>query len=242
MIHVDVKTLGRIPDGGGHRRLGRAAVKANSRTRNLAEGARSNRGLLRGYTFIHHGLDDHSRYVYSEILPDETKETAPAFMRNAIAAFAAHGVKIKRVMTDTGSCYRSRLFARTLAEAGISHKRTRPYRPQTKGKVESFNRIIMEEWAYARTYTSAGAERDRSHPGTRTKRLFHQLQRKNHLIPAGVASKYTILDLASPCRRSGQGLCAKYCPDGGTTQMAHTLGSAPAFTASGYTHYLVQQI
>lgn len=124
MIHVDVKKLGRISDGGGHRGLGRVAGEANARARDLAEGARKNRGLLRGFTFIHHAVDDHSRYGYSEILADETKETAAAFMRNAIAAFTAHGVKIQRVLTDNGSCYRSRLFAKTLTEAGIRHKRT----------------------------------------------------------------------------------------------------------------------
>lgn len=129
MIHIDVKKLGRIPDGGGHRSLGRIAGEANARARNPAEGAYKRRGLLRGYEFIHHAVDDHSRYVYSEIRPDETKETAAAFIRNAIAAFATHGVKIQRVLTDNGSCYRSRLFAQTLTEAGIRHKRTRPYRP-----------------------------------------------------------------------------------------------------------------
>jgi transposase InsO family protein len=164
MIHVDVKKLGRIPEGGGHRSVGRPAGEANKRTRNSAEGVSRGRGLLRGYTFIHHAVDDHSRYVYSEILPDETKETAAAFMRNAIAAFAAHGVKIQRVLTDNGSCYRSRLFAQTLTDAGIRHKRTRPYRPQTNGKVERFNRILLEEWAYARPYTSE-AERQALLPG-----------------------------------------------------------------------------
>jgi len=154
MIHVEVKKLGRIPNGGGHRSLGRVAGQANARARNLAEGTRENRGMLRGYTFIHHALDDHSRYVYSEILPDETKETASAFMANAIAAFAAHGVKIPRVLTDNGACYRSKAFAKVLANAGISHKGTRPYRPQTNGKVERFSRILLEEWAYARPYTS----------------------------------------------------------------------------------------
>lgn len=92
--------------------------------------------------------------MYSEILPDETKETATAFMRNAIAAFAAHGVKIRRVLTDNGACYRSRPFAEVLAGAGISHKRTRHYRPQTNGKVERLNRILLEEWAYASAYSS----------------------------------------------------------------------------------------
>ncbi|WP_285245782.1 IS481 family transposase [Pseudarthrobacter sp. fls2-241-R2A-127] len=154
MIHVDIKKLGRIPDGGGHRIHGRVQGKANSRAQNLGEGRAKYRGQVRGYTFLHHAVDDHSRFVYSEILPDETQTTASAFMRNAIAAFAAQGVKIEKVLTDNGSCYRSRAFAAVLAEAGIRHKRTKPYRPQTNGKVERFNRILQEEWAYARAYGS----------------------------------------------------------------------------------------
>jgi transposase InsO family protein len=163
MLHVDIKKLGRIPEGGGHRVHGRAQGEANSRARNLREGRRQDRGQIRGYTFLHHAVDDHSRFVYSEILPDETKETASAFMRNAIAAFADRGVKIQRVLTDNGACYRSRAFAAVLAEAGIRHKRTRPYRPQTNGKVERFNRILQEEWAYARPYGSE-AERQVCYP------------------------------------------------------------------------------
>lgn len=134
MIHVDVKKLGRIPDGGGHRSLGRVAGQANVRARNLAEGARKNRRLLRGYTFIHHAVDDHSRYVYSEILPDETKETASAFMRNAIAAFAAHGVKIQRVLTDNGSCYRSKTFAQVLEKLGSDTNAPGPTDPKPTAK------------------------------------------------------------------------------------------------------------
>jgi len=163
MIHVDIKKLGRIPDGGGHRVHGRVQGAANSRARNLGEGRPKDRGQVRGYSFLHHAVDDHSRFVYSEILPDETKETASAFMLNAIAAFAARGVKIQRVLTDNGACYRSRTFAAVLAEAGIKHKRTRPYRPQTNGKVERFNRILQEEWAYAKTYRSE-SERQACYP------------------------------------------------------------------------------
>lgn len=129
------RRVGRIPNGGGHRVRGRVQGEANSRARNLSEGQPKGRGQVRGYTFLHHAVDDNSRFVYSEILPDETKETASAFMTNAIAAFAAHGVKIQRVLPDNGACYRSRAFASVLAEAGIRHKRTRPYRPQTNGKV-----------------------------------------------------------------------------------------------------------
>ena len=163
MIHVDIKKLGRIPNGGGHRIHGRVQGEANARARNLAEGRPQDRGQVRGYTFLHHAVDDHSRFVYSEILPDETKETASAFMRNAIAAFAAKGVQIQRVLTDNGACYRSRAFAAVLTEAGIKHKRTRPYRPQTNGKVERFNRILKEEWAYAKAYGSE-TERQSCYP------------------------------------------------------------------------------
>ncbi|MGO4860399.1 DDE-type integrase/transposase/recombinase, partial [Arthrobacter sp. 2MCAF14] len=84
---------------------------------------------------LQHAVGDRSRYVYSEILPDEAKETAASFIRNPIAAFSVKGVKIQQVLTDNGSCYRSKAFARILAEAGIRHKRTRPYRPETNGKV-----------------------------------------------------------------------------------------------------------
>ena len=101
MIHVDIKKLGRIPNGGGHRVHGRVQGEANSRATNLADGRRKDRGQVRGYTFLHHAVDDHSRFVYSEILPDETKETASASMRNAIAAFAAWGVTSQRVLTAT---------------------------------------------------------------------------------------------------------------------------------------------
>jgi transposase InsO family protein len=188
MIHVDIKKLGRIPDGGGHRFHGRVQGEANSRARNLSEGRRKDRGQVRGYTFIHHAVDDHSRFVYSEILPDETKETASAFMLNAIAAFAAHGVKIRRVLTDNGACYRSRPFAQVLAEAGISHKRTRPYRPQTNGKVERFNRILLEEWAYASAYSSESQRR-----ACYQRFIEHYNQRRPHtaLKGASPASRVT---------------------------------------------------
>lgn len=182
MIHVDMKKLGRIPDGGGHRIEGRVQGKANSRARNLGEGRAKHRGQVRGCTFLHHAVDDHSRYVYSEILPDETQATASAFMRNAIAAFAAKGVKIQRVLTDNGSCYRPRAFAAVLAEAGISHKRTRPYRPQTNGKVERFNRILQEEWAYAKAYRSE-AECQSCYPDF----IEHYNQRRPHTALKGAS-------------------------------------------------------
>jgi transposase InsO family protein len=138
MVHVDVKKLGRIPDGGGHKVLGRAVGKRDRR-----------RGM--GYWFIHNAVDDCTRLAYSELLTDERKETAAGFWRRANAYFNSVGVTVQRVLTDNGACYRSRDFAAALGD-DITHKRTRPYRPQTNGKVERFNRTMLEEWAYAQPY------------------------------------------------------------------------------------------
>jgi transposase InsO family protein len=155
LIHVDIKKLGRIPDGGGHRIHGRAQGTRNSSAHREPARPRKVHGRPNlGYAFLHHAVDDHSRYAYSEILADEKKETATAFMTRAIAHFASIGVTTARVMTDNGSCYRSRMFREVLADNGIKHKWTRPYRPQTNGKVERFNRTLQEEWAYARPYLS----------------------------------------------------------------------------------------
>lgn len=143
LVHVDIKKLGRIPDGGGWRKLG-AAGRRNSSKRTPM-----------GYAFLHHAVDDHSRLAYSEILGDERKETAAAFWRRANTFFANAGITVQAVMTDNGSCYRSHDFADALDR--IKHRRTRPYRPQTNGKVERFNRTLAEEWAYAATYTSDAA-------------------------------------------------------------------------------------
>jgi hypothetical protein len=104
-----------------------AARQSQTRARNLAVDRRIDRGQVSEAT----PSSDSSRFVYSEILSDETKETASTFMRHAVNAFALLGVKVQRVLTDNGSCYRSRAFAEVLTEAGISHKRTRPYRPGT---------------------------------------------------------------------------------------------------------------
>ena len=101
-----------------------------------------------GYAYLHHAVDDHSRLAYSEIHADEKKETAAAFWLRAAAYFASCGITVKAVLTDNGNAYRSRLWAQTLGQP-IKHRRTRPYRPQTNGKVERFNRTLLEEWAYA---------------------------------------------------------------------------------------------
>ncbi len=142
LVHVDIKKLGRIPDGGGHRMLGRTVGNRNNKKK---QGRR-------GYSFLHHAVDDHTRLAYSEILGDERKETAAAFWNRAQDFFADAGITVQAVMTDNGGCYRSGDFAAALGD--IQHLWTRPYRPQTNGKVERFNRTLAAEWAYANVYTS----------------------------------------------------------------------------------------
>jgi len=143
LVHVDIKKLGKIPDGGGWKVLGRQAGTKH----NNGHGPRRV-----GYGFIHSAVDDHSRLAYSEILGDERKETAVGFWRRAATWFADLGITIEEVLTDNGSCYRSKLFDEALGN--IKHRKTRPYRPQTNGKVERFNRTMLEEWAYVRPYGS----------------------------------------------------------------------------------------
>jgi transposase InsO family protein len=147
LVHVDVKKLGRIPDGGGWRVHGRAA--------------RAGRKRGQGYSYLHTAIDDHSRLAYSELLTDERQETAAAFWTRAQGYFARCGFTVRRVLTDNGSCYRSRAFATALGD--IAHKRTRPYRPATNGKVERFHRTLLEEWAYGRSYAS-NSEREAAYP------------------------------------------------------------------------------
>jgi transposase InsO family protein len=156
LVHVDVKKLGVIPDGGGWRTAGRRQGKRN---RTATPGHATDRfgGARLGYTYLHTALDDHSRLAYTEILADETRETAAAFWQRAQAWFATCGITVARVITDNGSCYRSRRWRDTLHTAGITHKRTRPYRPQTNGKVERFHRTLADEWAYAKAYPSETA-------------------------------------------------------------------------------------
>lgn len=167
LIHVDIKKLGRIPDGGGHKVHGRAKGTKNS-------------GSSRpGYWYIHNAVDDCSRLSYSELMSDERKESAAQFWERANAYFTAAGITVQRVLTDNGSCYRSKLFATTLGQ-GIKHKFTRPYRPQTNGKVERYNRTMLEEWAYARAYTSE-AERAAAFPDF----LHHYNHHRGHTALKG---------------------------------------------------------
>ncbi|NJP97092.1 IS481 family transposase [Nonomuraea sp. FMUSA5-5] len=160
LVHVDIKKLGNIPDGGGHKAHGRQAGGRNSSAHRDPDRPRTHHGRPNlGYGYLHNAIDDHSRLAYTEILPDETKESATAFWQRAQAFFTVYGITVRRVLTDNGNCYRSRLWRETLTKAGITHKRTRPYRPQTNGKAERYNRTLLDEWAYAQPYTSEAERR-----------------------------------------------------------------------------------
>ena len=148
LVHVDVKKQGRIPDGGGWRMFGPE----------FRRGGRVKRGW--GYDYLHIAVDDRTRIAYVEALADERRETAASFMGRALRWFAGLGVPVERVMTDNGACYRSTPFRDVLAAAGVVHKQTRPYRPQTNGKVERLNLTLKWEWAYAATYRSSQARLD----------------------------------------------------------------------------------
>ena len=158
MLHVDVKKVGNVPDGGGWRYVGRQQGNRNRQaTPGKPRNARSQPNM--GTAFVHTVIDDHSRVAYAEIHDDETAITAVAVLRNAVAWFAARGVITERVLSDNGSCYKSHLWRDTCTELGIVHKRTRPYRPQTNGKIERFHRTLAQGWAFRRFYNSETARR-----------------------------------------------------------------------------------
>ncbi len=149
LVHVDVKRLGRVPDGGGHRMLGPSA-------RNH---------LGRGHDYLHVAVDDATRVAYVAVRPDEQAASTLSFIAEAVAFFAAHGVRVERVMTDNAWTYtHSTSLAALLRQLGIRHLRTRPRRPQTNGKAERFIGTLQREWAYARLFRS-NDERLASLPG-----------------------------------------------------------------------------
>jgi transposase InsO family protein len=163
LIHVDVTKFGNIPDGGGHRYVGRQQGDLNKRaTVGLPKGA--DYKPRTGKAFLHTVIDDHSRVAYAEICTDEKAATAIGVLQRAVAWFAERGVVVERVLSDNGSCYRSHAWREACAELGITHKRTRPYRPQTNGKIERFHRTLADGWAYARFYDS-DADRRAALPG-----------------------------------------------------------------------------
>ncbi len=140
LIHLDIKKLGKF-NRIGHRITG-------DRT-----GQSTTRGA--GWEFVHVCIDDASRVAFSRIMQDERKASAVAFLKAAVAYYASLGVTIERVMTDNGSCYRSRAFAKTCKKLRLKHIRTKPYTPKTNGKAERFIQTSLREWAYARAYNTS---------------------------------------------------------------------------------------
>lgn len=144
LLHLDVKKVGRIPDGGGKR-----FAPGFKET-----GAGPHSGQRLGFEHLHVAIDDHSRVAYVEALPNEKADTAAGFLGRAIAYFKRLGVRIKRILTDNAKNYTSHAVRAVTRAFGIAHKRIRPYRPQTNGKAEAFNKILQREWAYIRKYLS----------------------------------------------------------------------------------------
>ena len=160
LVHLDVKQLGNIPDGGGWHQLGHQQGRRNSQAHRDPMRPRKVHGRANlGYCYVHSAVDAYTRLAYSEALDDETAATALAFWTRARTFFAAHGITIDRVLTDNGSAYRSHAWRDEQQRLGIRHSRTRPRRPQTNGKVERLNRTLLEEWAYKRLYTTETARR-----------------------------------------------------------------------------------
>lgn len=146
LIHLDVKRLGRIPEGGGKRFDPEFAETGGA--------GRHRPGPKRGHDFIHVAIDDHSRFVYAESLPDEKAGTTAGFLERTVFALAERGIAVERVLTDNAKCYTSGLFVDVARQHGITLKRTRPFRPQTNGKAEAFIKTLQREWAYRQKYLS----------------------------------------------------------------------------------------
>jgi transposase InsO family protein len=140
MIHIDIKKLGRF-NKVGHRITGDPSPLCKSR------------GV--GWEFVHVAIDDHSRIAFAKVMPSEKKRSAIAFLKAAFTYYASLGVKVERVMTDNGSCYKSFAFRRACKRLGLRHIRTKPYTPKTNGKAERFIQTSLREWAYAQAYRNS---------------------------------------------------------------------------------------
>ena len=151
LLHIDVKKLGRIR-GVGHRVTGERASQASTRRNGRRTG-------IAGWEFVHIRVDDATRLAYVEVLGDEKATTAAGFLGRAVAHFRAHGIRVERVMTDNGSCYRAAIHALACKALGIKHLRTRPYRPRTNGKAERFIRTLLGGWAYGAIYGNSEERR-----------------------------------------------------------------------------------
>jgi transposase InsO family protein len=149
LVHVDVKKLGRISGGAGHRITG-------NRSR---QGSSSHSTRTAGWEYVHVAIDDATRLAYVEVLADEKAVTAVGFLRRAVAHFAAFGIRVERLMTDNGPAYRATIHSLACKALGIKHLRTRPYRPRTNGKAERFIRTMLGGWAYGAIYRNSDERR-----------------------------------------------------------------------------------
>jgi transposase InsO family protein len=166
LVHLDVKKLGRIPDGGGWRAHGRAGYSP----------MRDHKTRV-GFDYIHAAVDDNSRLAYAEILDDEKGATAAAFLTRAAAFFASHGITIREVITDNAFAYRSSAhFQDAVAALGAKQRFIKPHCPWQNGKVERFNRTLQAEWAYRQPFTSNQARTEALAPW-----LDHYNTERNHL-------------------------------------------------------------
>ncbi len=170
MIHLDIKKLGRI-NGIGHRITGDRSGQSNLRSR----------GKGPGWEFVHVAIDDASRIAFARVMSSERKRSATAFLKAALAYYESLGIKVERVMTDNGSCYKSFAFRRLCKRLGLKHIRTKPYTPKTNGKAERFIQTCLREWAYAQAY---------QHSRDRTDQLPSWLHRYNwHRPHTGIGAK-----------------------------------------------------
>jgi transposase InsO family protein len=169
LIHIDVKKLGRIKGGAGHRISGQRRANPTKR-----DAAGVDRATV-GWECVHIAIDDATRLAYAEVLPDEKAATAIAFLRRAIAFYKRHGITVEQLITDNGSPYVSIAHAAACRLLGIRHLRTRPYRPQTNGKAERFIRTLLSGWAYGAIYRTS-SERTKALDGW----LWHYNHQRQH--------------------------------------------------------------
>ena len=162
LIHVDVTKFGNIPDGGGWRYVGKQQGHRNRAATVARTGAPRNKRRQPniGRAYLHTVIDDHSRVAYVEICGDEKADTAIGVLQRSVAWFAERGVTVECVLSDNGSAYKSHAWREACEELAITHKRTRPYRPQTNGKIERFHRTLADGWAYARYYDPETTRRE----------------------------------------------------------------------------------
>jgi transposase InsO family protein len=192
LLHIDIKKLGRIPQGrAGHRVHGNRGLQRSPRRRDAAGMDRR----IVGWEYVHVCVDDATRLAYVEVLADQTATTAAAFLRRAVAFYRRHGITVERVMSDNGPCYRSTIHAFACRALGIRHLRTRPYRPRTNGKAQRFIRTLLAGWAYGAIYGSSQE---------RTAALAGWLWTYNHRRPHGALShKPPITRLNEPNNLAG---------------------------------------